>query len=163
MEQGIWPVIVFRYGMWIYDNIKFKPLRNLLLLSYYIIRVPVEIATGVQIGLGARIGPGICVHHCGDVIIGHRCVIGKYFTINNGVTLISKGPKDKWSFPTIGDRVYVASGAKIMGGVKIGNNVVIGANAVVVKDTPSNVIVGGIPAQVIGSSESWTNVFGPKN
>lgn len=40
-------------------------------------------------------------------------------------------------------------GAKIIGGIHVGNNVVVGANAVVCKDVPDNVVVGGVPAKVI--------------
>lgn len=34
-------------------------------------------------------------------------------------------------------------------GVKVGDDVIIGANSVVVKDIPSNAIVGGVPAKII--------------
>jgi serine O-acetyltransferase len=164
LEPGIWPVIIYRYGAWTRDHVSFKPLRQLLLLSYYCIRLPIEFATGVQIGLGAKIGPGLCVHNYGDIHIAHRCVIGKCFTINDGVSIMSKGPNDGWRFPVIGDRVYVASGAKILGGIKIGNNVVIGANSVVIRDVPDNVIVGGSPANIISSDiDSWRDHLCPKN
>lgn len=52
-------------------------------------------------------------------------------------------------FPTIGNNVFIACGAKIIGNVKIGNNVIIGANAVVTKDIPDNAIVGGVPAKIL--------------
>lgn len=51
--------------------------------------------------------------------------------------------------PTIGNNVIICAGAKIVGGIHVGNDVIIGANAVVVKDTPNNVIMGGVPAKVI--------------
>lgn len=50
---------------------------------------------------------------------------------------------------TIGDNVFISTGVKIIGGVTIGDNVVIGANSVVVKDIPSNAIVGGVPAKIL--------------
>jgi serine O-acetyltransferase len=49
----------------------------------------------------------------------------------------------------VGDNCYIGLDAKILGPVRIGNNVTIGANAVVTKDIPDNVIVAGIPAQII--------------
>ena len=45
-------------------------------------------------------------------------------------------------------------GAKLFGGIIIGDNVTIGANAVVNKDVPSNVTVGGIPAKIISKNDS---------
>lgn len=50
---------------------------------------------------------------------------------------------------TIGDNVWVGGRVVINPGVTIGNNVVIASGAVVTKDVPDNVIVGGNPAKVI--------------
>ena len=37
----------------------------------------------------------------------------------------------------------------ILGKITIGNNVFVAPNAVVTKDVPDNVIVGGIPAKIL--------------
>lgn len=47
----------------------------------------------------------------------------------------------------VGNDVWIGAGAKILAGVHIGSGVIVGANAVVTKDVPENVIVGGVPAQ----------------
>lgn len=49
----------------------------------------------------------------------------------------------------IGNSVWIGGRAVIAPGVTIGNNVVIAAGAVVVKDVPDNVVVGGNPAKII--------------
>lgn len=49
----------------------------------------------------------------------------------------------------IGDDVFIGTRAIILKGVRVGNGAVIGAGAVVVKDVPSNSIVGDNPAAVI--------------
>lgn len=49
----------------------------------------------------------------------------------------------------IGDNVWLGGNSVIAPGVTIGNNVVVGAGAVVVKDVPNNVVVGGNPAKII--------------
>jgi acetyltransferase-like isoleucine patch superfamily enzyme len=54
----------------------------------------------------------------------------------------------------------VGAGAVILGPVKVGSNSVIGANAVVTKDVPENVIVGGVPAQII--KDKWDESTGRK-
>jgi serine O-acetyltransferase len=51
--------------------------------------------------------------------------------------------------PTIGDRVYVGSGARLIGRITIGNDVAIGANAVVTKNLPDNAVAVGVPAKII--------------
>ncbi len=50
---------------------------------------------------------------------------------------------------TIGDNCWIGGHVTINPGVTIGNNVVVASGAVVVKDVPDNVIVGGNPAKII--------------
>lgn len=50
---------------------------------------------------------------------------------------------------TIGDDVWVGGGAIICPGVTIGDRSIIAAGAVVTRDVPSDVIVGGNPARII--------------
>lgn len=73
----------------------------------------------------------------GDARIGKNCVIFQQVTIGSNTIPGSAGR----GAPTIGDNVYIAAGAKIVGNVKIGNNVRIGPNAVVHKDIPNNSVV----------------------
>lgn len=87
------------------------------------------------------IGGGLLVQHGFATIIDAEC-IGSNCKIFQQVTVGYNGNKR----PTIGDNVVICAGAKIFGGITIGNNVIVGANAVVVKDIPSNCVVGGVPA-----------------
>ena len=50
---------------------------------------------------------------------------------------------------TIGHNVWIGGKAIINPGVKIGNNVVVASGAVITKDVPDNVVVGGNPAKII--------------
>ena len=55
----------------------------------------------------------------------------------------------------IGDNVMVGANCIILPNVKIGSNVIIGAGAVVTKNIPNNCVVGGVPAKIIGTFDSF--------
>jgi len=48
-------------------------------------------------------------------------------------------------------RAWIGAGATILPGVTVGENAIVAAGAVVSKDVPDNMIVGGIPARIIKS------------
>ena len=97
-------------------------------------------------------GPGLALVHYGTVIISSGCRIGKDCRIHAGVNIGANAGSTEAA--TIGDRVYIGPGAKIVGAVTIGSASVIGANAVVTHDVPENVTVAGVPAVVISSKDS---------
>lgn len=51
--------------------------------------------------------------------------------------------------PVIGDRVFIGTGAKIIGDIVIGDDVIVGANAVVISDVPARSVVAGVPAKIL--------------
>ncbi len=108
-----------------------------------------RILTGVDIHPGAHLGAGLFIDHATGVVIGETAEIGDDVTLYHGVTLGGSGTDMGKRHPTIGDRVTVGAGAKILGPIKIGEDSRIGANAVVVKPVPSSAVVVGVPGQVI--------------
>ncbi len=109
--------------------------------------------TGIEIHPGATIGPGFFIDHGMGVVIGETAEIGADVTIYHGVTLggtsLSKGKRH----PTLGDRVVVGAGAKVLGAITIGEDSRVGANAVVVKSVPANSVVVGVPGQIVQRSQ----------
>jgi len=105
--------------------------------------------TGIEIHPAARIGTGFFIDHGMGVVIGETAIIGKNVTLYHGVTLGGTSLEKEKRHPTIGDRVTIGAGAKILGDISIGEDSRIGANAVVVKSVPPNSVVVGIPGQVI--------------
>lgn len=94
------------------------------------------------------IGKNSFLSHSGiGVVINQRSTIGSFVEIGTNVTIGSKFKHG--AAPIIGNKVYIATGAKIIGGITIGNNVIIGANSVVTNDIPDNSIAVGMPAKVI--------------
>lgn len=93
------------------------------------------------------VGYGLYLPHIeGGIIVNCRS-IGCYCKINSGVVIGSK--HDNTQIADIGNNVELAIGSKVIGKITIGNNVIVAPNAVVVKDVPDNVIVGGVPAKLI--------------
>lgn len=97
------------------------------------------------------VGAGLTIWHWGPIIINPEARIGKNCTLNPMIIIGHKAPGE--GAPRIGDNVFIGGGAKIIGNVTIGDNVTIAPNAVVVKDIPSNVVVGGIPCKIIKEKE----------
>jgi serine O-acetyltransferase len=108
-----------------------------------------RILTGVEIHPGAVLGTGLFIDHATGVVIGETAEIGDDVTIYHGVTLGGTGRDTGKRHPTIGDRVTVGAGAKVLGPIKVGDDSRIGANAVVVKDVPSSAVVVGVPGQIV--------------
>src|ERR1700740_3719837 len=115
-----------------------------------------RILTGVEIHPGAVLGAGLFIDHATGVVIGETAEVGDNVTIYHGVTLGGSGTDTGKRHPTIGDRVIVGAGAKILGPIKIGDDSRIGANAVVVKEVPSSSVVVGVPGQIISRAGPGT-------
>jgi serine O-acetyltransferase len=105
--------------------------------------------TGVEIHPAATLGPGLFIDHAAGVVIGETVEVGTDVTIYQGVTLGGVSLKAVKRHPTIGDRVVIGAGAKILGPVTVGSGSRVGANAVVVKPVPPDSVVVGVPGQVI--------------
>ena len=87
-----------------------------------------------------------------EIRIGNNCLIGPDVGIYTaGHRLEPEGRTlDVYGQPiTIGDDVWIGGHSTILPGVTIGDGAVVAAGAVVTKDVPDNVVVGGIPAKVI--------------
>ena len=121
---------------------------------------------------GARNAPGKARIEIGDgSYLGSRVVLraglgirlGRHVTVAANVVLSSDpghplDPIARRSEPapladlrqtTIGDDVWIAEGATLLGGITVGDGAVIGAHAVVTKDVPPRTVVAGNPARVV--------------
>ena len=110
--------------------------------------------TGVDIHPAAMLGSGIFIDHATGVVIGETAQVGDDVTIYQGVTLGGTSLEHVKRHPTIGNRVTIGAGAKILGPVTVGDDSRIGANAVVVKSVPPNSVVVGVPGQIIARSNA---------
>jgi len=145
---GFWALLVYRFGHARFV-IRNKIVRAPWTIAYIILNKLVEIFCGICIGGDARIGRRLSIEHHGCIVVHGATVIGDDCMIRHGVTIGNTGMDDPLGAPSIGDRVQMGAGAKILGRIRVGNDVIIGANAVVIQDVPDFAVVGGVPARIL--------------
>jgi maltose O-acetyltransferase len=88
-----------------------------------------------------------------EVRIGDNCLIAPgvhIYTATHPLNPFERSSGAEYGKPvTIGNKVWIGGRAIINPGVTIGDHVVIASGAVVTKDVPGNVVVGGNPAKII--------------
>jgi len=119
-----------------------------LRLPARVISLVSRLFTGVEIHPGAKIGRRLFIDHGMGVVIGATAEVGDDCLLFHGVTLGGRTMNPGKRHPTLGDRVMVGSGAKVLGPLWIGHDAKIGANAVVTKDVPAGAVAVGVPAHL---------------
>jgi len=97
-----------------------------------------SIGPQVMIGLGIHPTNWLSTHPAFFSTLGQA---GSTFAKKNLFTEVAK--------THIGNDVWIAAGAIIMGGITIGNGAIIAAGAIVTKNVAPYSIVGGVPARLI--------------
>lgn len=141
LYPGLHAIWIHRVSHWLWT-------RNVKLAARWLSQLARGL-TGIEIHPGATIGQRVFIDHGMGVVIGETAEVGDDVTLYHGVTLggtsLNKGKRH----PTIGDRVTIGAGAKVLGNITIGADSRIGANAVVVKSVPENSVVVGVPGQIV--------------
>lgn len=138
---GIWALIWHKPAHFLYKH-------NLKLLAR-IISQATRFFTGIEIHPGAKIGRRCFIDHGMAVVIGETTEIGDDVTLYQGVTLGGTGKDSGKRHPTIGNRVIVSSGAKVLGPFKVGDDVKIGSGSIVLNEIPPGCTVVGIPGKIV--------------
>ncbi len=129
-ENGYQAVVLYRIASW------FKRHR-IPFFGPMIARLSLFLS-GVDVSPGAEIGPGLMIVHGVGLVIGDQVRIGADAMLLHQVTIGASKYERRNRMPQLGDGVFVAAGARLIGGIEIGDNVFIGANAVVTQDVPPN-------------------------
>jgi serine acetyltransferase len=141
-----WPLdratlIVFRFGQQVRT-------RGILLrfLWWILDLVYLRLLIGAELPPDVDAGPGLRLPHAGRGVILHPTArLGEDVTLYHRVTLGNSGRRER--APVLGDRVYVGTGATIIGEVTVGEGAAVGAGAVVTHDVDPETTVTGVPAR----------------
>lgn len=146
--SGLHAIWFYRLTHFLWIHKLFFPARALSQLARWL--------TGIEIHPGAVIGRRFFIDHGMGVVIGETAEVGDDVTLYHGVTLGGVSLEKGKRHPTLGDKVVVGAGAKILGDITIGSGSRVGANAVVVKTVPPESVVVGIPGQIVKRREKRT-------
>ena len=153
ISPGALASVHYRVAHWAWNGR--SPLHFAARLPLVVLQRWVEVWSGIGIAPTATIGPGLYLGHFGGVIVNGDAVLGSNVNLSQGVTIGAAGRGERRGTPVIGDRVYVAPGAKLIGPITVGNDVAVGANAVVTRDVADRAVLGGVPARVISEGGSF--------
>jgi len=132
-------------------------LKNLGLIPISFADPTALICESASFGEGVQIIPASVIHN--NVIIGNQCIINTRSLIEHDCVLndgVEVGPGAVLCGRVIvGENAWVGANATINPRIKIGKNSIVGSGAVVVEDTPDNVILAGVPARVIGENNKY--------
>ncbi|MEC4985998.1 MAG: serine O-acetyltransferase [Oscillatoria sp. PMC 1068.18] len=158
-KQGVWATIQYRFSRWVHYHLHIPVLRQIMKIFCVIWRQFIEMISGIELPNRAEIGKGIYIPHPYGIVIHCDAKLGENANLGQDIAIGVAGRGEKRGVPKIGDRVFIAPGAKIFGDISIGNDVAIGANAVVTKDLPDLAVAVGIPAKVISYKGSKDFIF----
>ena len=109
----------------------------------------IELGDHVNIGFHSEVFSG------SSVVVGRHGLFAAYSYLVGGgheferaAVPVIEQPRSSRGI-TLGENVWLGTGAKVLDGVHIGCDVVVGANAVVTEDLPDGVVAVGIPARVV--------------
>lgn len=115
------------------------------------IRGVMVVLFSLDVGAGARIGPGLRLEHPTGVVIGPEVVIGSNVMILQGVTLGVRDPRavGRLPHPVIEDDVLLGAHCGVFGGVTVGEGAVVATKATVFIDVPAGGTAVGTPARLL--------------
>jgi serine O-acetyltransferase len=123
---GVHAIWNYRISHWLWQ-------RNIKLLAR-IFSNRARRRTGIEIHPGATIGRRFFIDHGIGVVIGETANIGNDVMLYHNVTLGARRFATGKRHPTIGNRVIIGAGAKILGPVNIADDARVSYNSVVIED-----------------------------
>ncbi len=155
LYPGLQAVWAHRLSHWLWRH-------RMPLLARFISQVA-RLFTGIEIHPGAELGRRLFIDHGMGTVIGETAVVGDDVTLYQGVTLGGTGKEKGKRHPTIGSRVSIGSGAKLLGNITIGDNCRVGAGSVVLRNVPANSTIVGVPGHIVLRDGKRVVITDPKD
>jgi acetyltransferase-like isoleucine patch superfamily enzyme len=111
-----------------------------------------------------EIGARSYINDCSTVTCFEHITIGSGCSISWNTNLLDTNvhelvvagtPRPRSQRVTIGDHVWIGTGAIVLAGVTIGDGAVVAAGSVVTSEIPSGAVAAGNPARVVREGVSW--------
>lgn len=148
LNPAIWAIAIYRFGYWLYSTKQSALIRIPLKVVYFFAYMFSEVVMEMCLDPQATIGGGLYIAHIGGVHINPQAVIGSNCDIAHRVTIGASAMGRKGA-PVLGDRVYIGTGATLVGKIKIGSGAKIAANTLVMSNIPEGATVMGVPGRII--------------
>lgn len=116
---------------------------------------PCQSSATIRIDSRTTIGSYTFIYASSEINIGQDCMIGPFVYIVDSDHGIRRGElmnlqPNQCKTIFIGNDVWLGAHSVILKGVQIEDGAVIAAGSVVRENVPSNAIVGGVPAKILG-------------
>lgn len=160
---GLWLTIHYRFSRWVNLHLHLWVIRQIAKAFCFVLRMLFKIFLNCELPATADIGAGLFLPHPYNIVIHEAARLGRNCNLGHEVTVGWAGRGEKSGVPVLGDRVFIAPGAKVFGKITIGNDVAIGANAVVNKSLPNDAVAAGIPAKILSYESSKDFVICEEN
>ncbi len=140
------PFVAFRQRAYAALGVQLEDPATGMIMLGTIVNDPGEL----RIGSNCVIGRDCVLDARGGIELGRSVNIGSGASLQTGKHLVDSPDFRAEFLPiVVGDRVWIAEGARVLAGVTIGEGAVVAAGAVVTKDVDPYTIVGGVPATYI--------------
>jgi serine O-acetyltransferase len=148
-NMGLQCIAVYRYGQMAKRVQKrHRGVGHMLRAIHLLMDFLVVLIHKVDISAATEIGPGFHISHAANIFIGAR-KIGRNCTVTHNVTIGHDFEPSGNDYSTIGDDVWIGTGAVVAGDITIGDGVAISAGSIVTRSIPDKCLVAGNPARVV--------------
>ena len=152
-------VMAYRFGGW---SSRLYRRNKLLGLPFKLAYVPLGMWMKALYQMNmedATFGPGLYIGHIGTIYIGPT-VIGANCSLTHNVTIGIGQSEGSIGLPSIGDNVWIGTGATISGAITIGNGVTVANGSILSRSVPDGCLVAGNPGRVVLRDYDNSRLFG---
>lgn len=147
-NPALWAILNYRLGRWGL-SLRRGPIRFLVSLIYGINKYIILYTGNIRLYRNTKVGEDLQLVHIGNILIHVDSVIGDRCRIQHNVTLGKNIEKHEDGAPTIGNDVFIGTGAVILGNITVGDGARIAANSLVITDVPPGATAIGVPARIM--------------